>query len=661
MLNIKDIRKRNHVEPDEVKEIRENIINSFKNLEFQEGPHKYFLHNDGVEPIQLPSVSSVTHKFAPVFDQEAKATAYALKNNMLVEDVLRMWEETTIKATNNGTSTHLFGEAYMYFVMDQIDKIPDIIKPQYEKGYLIPYSSKQDAVVKFYEDLHVNDEVYPVMPETQVYMGLNPEYNDMIQYAGTFDMLFTYKSKIDNKWKLLLYDWKGLPLDTPILTTQGFKTMGTLTTDDYVFDKDGNPTKIINKSSIHHNPCMKIYFNDGYTITADCDHRWLITFMKRSQDKSVIETEQVMTTKELYDYVTNLSNKRVGYKIPKIKINKPLNYNIKCDLDIDPYVFGVWLGDGHSQNGYVTNMYDAIFQEIENRGYTVGDNVNDNIHCGKAKTRCVKGLYTQLKKYNLLNNKHLPDEFILKFNFEQRWEILQGLMDTDGYYNKKRKRYSLSTTRVQQKDFCVKLLTSLGIKPTVITAQGKCTNCKNKKVFNKFDVCFTTDKYPFKVRQINVNINKLINTTYRTILKVEYVDTVPTQCIEVDSPSHTYLADTMLLVTHNTNKELYKDFCRNIHNGIINSSHPKHNDWIKQYGINGGMVLEPFTELYNESYSYYILQLSAYSLCLNQLGYEVADRKIIWLKDDATYEKISVPDYTVKLRDALNKNKYYNF
>lgn len=318
MLNIKDIRKRNHVEPDEVKEIRENIINSFKNLEFQEGPHKYFLHNDGVEPIQLPSVSSVTHKFAPVFDQETKATAYALKNNMLVEDVLRMWEENNIKATNNGTSTHLFGEAYMYFVMDQIDKIPDIIKPQYEKGYLIPYSSKQDAVVKFYEDLHVNDEVYPVMPETQVYMGLNPEYNDMIQYAGTFDMLFTYKSKIDNKWKLLLYDFK-------------------------------------------------------------------------------------------------------------------------------------------------------------------------------------------------------------------------------------------------------------------------------------------------------------------------------------------------------TNKELYKDFCRNIHNGIINSSHPKHNDWIKQYGINGGMALEPFTELYDESYSYYILQLSAYSLCLNQLGYEVADRKIIWLKDDATYEKISVPDYTVKLRDALNKDKYYKF
>lgn len=138
MLNIKDIRKRNHVEPDEVKEIRENILNSFSKLEFQEGPHKYYIHNEDGTKTEVPSVSGVTHQFKPHFDQEEKATAYALKNNMLVEDVLRMWEETNIKATNNGTSTHLFGEAYMYFVTDQIDKIPDIIKPQYEKGYLIP-------------------------------------------------------------------------------------------------------------------------------------------------------------------------------------------------------------------------------------------------------------------------------------------------------------------------------------------------------------------------------------------------------------------------------------------------------------------------------------------------------------------------------------------
>lgn len=207
MLNIKDIIQRNHIEPIEVTQIRENIKQSFRRLEFQEGPHLYFLHNDDGTTLQLPSVSHVTHKYKPFFDAEAQSKKTAIKLGKTQEEVLRMWEEINIKATNNGTSTHLFGESFMYFFMNQPELIPDVIKPQYEKGYLIPYSTKQEAILKFYEDLFVNDRIYPVMPEAQVYMGVNDNFLDVKQYAGTFDMLFTYKSN-DGKWKLLLYDYK---------------------------------------------------------------------------------------------------------------------------------------------------------------------------------------------------------------------------------------------------------------------------------------------------------------------------------------------------------------------------------------------------------------------------------------------------------------------
>ena len=37
---------------------------------------------------------------------------------------------------------------------------------------------------------------------------------------------------------------------------------------------------------------------------------------------------------------------------------------------------------------------------------------------------------------------------------------------------------------------------------------------------------------------------------------MEPVETVETQCIEVDSPTHTYLAGYTMIVTHNTNKEI---------------------------------------------------------------------------------------------------------
>ena len=44
--------------------------------------------------------------------------------------------------------------------------------------------------------------------------------------------------------------------------------------------------------------------------------------------------------------------------------------------------------------------------------------------------------------------------------------------------------------------------------------------------------------------------------TYRNIATVELVETIPTQCLEVDSPSHTFLCTNKMIVTHNTNKKI---------------------------------------------------------------------------------------------------------
>lgn len=636
MLHDDEINQRlvDYPEPEEVKNIRENIKTSFKDLEFQEGPHKYYVHYGKKKKEELPSVSSVVAGFEQYTDWDTVKERYALKNDLTVDEVTRMWKETNIIATNNGTSTHLFGEMYMHYFQGHPELICDIIKPQYEDGFLIPYSGKQMAAMAYYKEMYDSFydntktiKMYPVMPESQIYIYKDNEFGIKKRYAGTFDILHAYQDKT-GKWKLAIHDWKGLPLETPILTTEGFKTMGTLKYGDYVYDKDGNPCKITGISEIHNNPCMKIVFDDNYSIVADEEHRWLVYFENHGKRK-----EKVMTTVELYNHINKYTGKkRCSSVIPKIEINKPLNTQKDKTINIDPYVFGVWLGDGHSSCGYITNMYDEIFNEIEKRGYHVGDNVNDGIHCGKAKTRCVFGLEKQLKKYNLKNNKHLPDAFINGFTFDEKFEILQGLMDTDGYYNKTRKRFSISTTRKNQVELTVKLLTSIGIKPTVIKANGKCNNCK-KKTFEKWDVSFSTSLNPFLVRKIDVKQQTRCEYNYRNISKIEYCETVKTRCIEVDSPSHTYLADTMLLVTHNTNHSLTNEFARST----------------KKF------MLPPFDDFIDEDLSHYIIQLSLYQIGLMQLGYEIGDRRIIWLKENGTYEKISLPDVTDRLLSVLSQ------
>lgn len=211
MLNIDDIKKRieKNPEPIEIKLIRDNIRNRFKNLEFIEDGHKYYLHkNDGTKK-EMTSVSSVCHLFEPYVDWEEILENKAKKIGVDKEILRREWREKNITSTSNGSITHLFAEAYMHFFMGDVDSMPEIIKKtQYEDGYLIPYGNKQMAVAKYYEDMFNVENFYPVMPEAQIYIDCdNNPYGIKMDISGTFDALFAFKDN-DGGIKLSVRDWK---------------------------------------------------------------------------------------------------------------------------------------------------------------------------------------------------------------------------------------------------------------------------------------------------------------------------------------------------------------------------------------------------------------------------------------------------------------------
>lgn len=210
MLHISDIEKRllENPEPKEVTEMREHIMSYFSNLEFIEDGHKYFLHNEDGTTTEMTSVSHICHMFEPYVDWNEKAEGVALKEGVDVEIIKRRWKENNLQSTSNGTLTHLFAEAYMWFFMGKPEKMPEIIrKMQYEDGFLIPYGEKQKAVVSFYEDLYKVDNFYPVMPETQIYIKKDDnQYGINYNISGTFDALFAFKR--NNQFYLSIFDWK---------------------------------------------------------------------------------------------------------------------------------------------------------------------------------------------------------------------------------------------------------------------------------------------------------------------------------------------------------------------------------------------------------------------------------------------------------------------
>jgi len=212
MLNIKEILefRKNNPEPKEVTEIRKKILSTFNKLQFVEETHQYFLPDAKGNLIEYDCVSNVTHKFVPHENWDLIAENYAIKHNKSKEQVQEEWHYNNIRATNSGTGVHLYGEMWMELFLGHPDNICDVIKPQYQDGYLLPHSPKEEAAALFNEDIFRTPNMYPVLAETKVYTGVNKEIKPLrTNYAGTFDILYYFKHPTDNsKSGLVILDFK---------------------------------------------------------------------------------------------------------------------------------------------------------------------------------------------------------------------------------------------------------------------------------------------------------------------------------------------------------------------------------------------------------------------------------------------------------------------
>lgn len=195
-------------EPKEVTDIRNKILKEFKDLQFIEDGHKYYLNGQ-----QLPSVSEVTHKFCQYpFDSEERAAAYAEKHGETAQYWLDQWKFKNLKATTTGTLVHAYGESLGWLRARHPEFITEENKCKYikEKNWLIPTRPKEEAVLKFWDETFSNENTYFVLAETKVYTGKNKKLTNLKQdYAGTFDLLWYYKHPTDDsKSGLIILDYK---------------------------------------------------------------------------------------------------------------------------------------------------------------------------------------------------------------------------------------------------------------------------------------------------------------------------------------------------------------------------------------------------------------------------------------------------------------------
>lgn len=521
------------------------------------------------------------------FDKEILSNYDISENdfNKTQQDILDAWQQENFKSCERGTAIHAQLENSMYEMGANVS-----LKKFGVGGKFVCEKNRNT--------LDLENGVYPE------YLISRESKDGILRIAGQIDLLVKHGNEI------IIMDWKGLPLNTNIPTPDGFKLLKDLKEGDIIYDKDGNFTKILHKSEIHNNPCYKIIFDNGDEIIADHEHRWEISFKTQPSSKWHGEYKQeVMTTEQIANYLKQIKDKKTSYNIPKILNAKPIKTN-NIDLPIDPYVLGCWLGDGSKQCGVITNETNNVLGEIQRRGYTLGNDISGE---NRTSSYTILGIYSALKQLNLINNKHIPEQYIFKASYKQRLDLLRGLMDTDGYYNPKRKRFVMETSQEWQCYDFIKLLGSLGIKATKFDIIKKL----NGKEFHEYSINFSTlSLNPFLMRNQNIEFPIKDKCSFRNIESVELCETVPTQCLEVDSPSHTFLCTEKFIVTHNTNKKI--DLKGGFNTQTKSTAKMKY----------------PLNTLDDCNYMHYTLQLSTYAWMIQQLNPKFVIKDLILVHFD---------------------------
>lgn len=359
---------------------------------------------------------------------------------------------------------------------------------------------------------------------------------------------------------------KALALGTPLPTPAGWTTMGEVQVGDKLFDENGLPCRVTYATEIQlGRPCFEVEFDDGSTIVADGEHRWL-TWTKAARkahgraSRPTIHPA-VVTTTQIRDTLRVQGGREVNHSVA---VSGCLKLP-PADLPIDPYVLGVWLGDGDNKAATVTTGDDEQWQLLEKAGAKVGKIVFDPRTNAQRATvdgspaargpngRMVSNgsLHSKLRKIGLLNNKHVPAVY-LRADPGQRLAILQGLMDTDGSCSPGGNVEFCSTSH-ELAHGVLELALGLGMKAVVYGGRAM---LRGKDCGPKYRVCWTPHVPMFrlsrKLARQHGGKRQRTRTHHRYIVGVRPVPTVPVRCIQVDSPSHLFLAGRTMIPTHNT-------------------------------------------------------------------------------------------------------------
>lgn len=362
---------------------------------------------------------------------------------------------------------------------------------------------------------------------------------------------------------------KDVDASTPILTTSGWKTMGTVVVGDEVYGPDGLPTEVTFCSeTFTDHPCYEVEFTDGSVYIAGEDHVWWVYDLHGHDPVAWANRLPGIRPKGAWRGRTTreIAESRWGHLRPNGR--NEYRYRVRCDavvqtperiLPVDPYIFGYWLGDGTSHFSDIT-AGEVDRAHVENSivaaGYKVVSSKNTRDRVWRIRFNIDEdhgdGFESRAARLDVRDNKHIP-EIYQTASVEQRKALLAGLLDSDGCIGGQSKtpRIEFCSTNKRLAYDVLRLARSLGIRTEI--------NENDAKLYGRFTstryrICWTPTFNPFRLQRKADKFREPASARQElmSIVGVREVPTVPTRCIQVAHPDHVFLIGETFTPTHNT-------------------------------------------------------------------------------------------------------------
>ena len=215
---------------------------------------------------------------------------------------------------------------------------------------------------------------------------------------------------------------KCLGIDTEIIMYDGsVKKVQDIKPGDQLMGPDSTPRNVLSTCQgeemmywIHQNHAMSYRVNESHILSLEYSGD-----NGRTKDGDVFNISVKDWLKESQRFKTRAKGYKRGWELPSQSI------------PIDPYLLGVWLGDGSYDKAIVHNPDIEIQQEIAEIATSSGY----SSRICTPRNRCeyvsiTNGFLADLRENKLLGHKHIPDCY-LQNSQEIRLQLLAGLLDTD--------------------------------------------------------------------------------------------------------------------------------------------------------------------------------------------------------------------------------------